>query len=1345
MATNRTTFEHRAVVIAHDRDEARAGLDAVVTGEPVPHAVTGAATATHEPVFVFPGQGTQWPDMATHLLDTSPVFRNAIQNCADALAPHTNWSLLDVLTQQPNTPNLDRVDVIQPTLFAMMTSLTRLWQHHNIQPTAVIGHSQGEIAAAHIAGILTLDDAARIAALRSQALTTLAGTGGMISLSLSEDNTTTLLQPWTDHIWIAALNGPTTTIVAGDTTALDALLHHCEHHGIHARRIAVDYASHTPHIEPLHHQLLDILDTITPQPPQIPFYSTVTGEQITDTTTMTADYWYRNLRHPVRFHPTVTTLINTGHHHYLETSPHPVLTTAINDSNGTALPTLRRNHPHFLTALATAHTNGITPHWHLPAPTTPPAALPTYPFQQQRYWLTPTGDDGDATGLGLAPTDNPLLGAVVEIAADDQLLVTGVLSPQRQPWLADHTVADTIVLPGTALLELTLHTAHHTTHTHLTELTLHTPITLHPTTNTQLQIHLTPPHPTTTHRTITIHTRPQPTPTNPPQPWTHHATGQLSLPAPNEPTEPVSPTEWPPSAEPVELGDLYGRLADLGLDYGPTFRGLRAVWQDRDTIYAEVALPPDTDTTGFGIHPALLDAALHPIAFLAGGQTARLPFSWNDVTLFATEATSVRVQLTAGRHDTYSVRIADQAGAPVAHIGSLALRAVDARQLRAAGGTSSLYHVDWPVVPTPRTGATDLHRTTVDRSDFGLSADETVPRHVVLRCPATPLANVRELLGQLLARTQQWLADERFGASTLIVVTNGAVATGADEDVTDLAAATVWGLVRTAQNENPGRFVLIDTDDEEVIATAITTGEPQLAYRDGRLRIPRLVHSPPGDTPVTLDPDGTVLITGGTGTLGALTARHLVASYGVRHLLLVSRQGPDARNAAELGEELGVDVRIAACDTSNRAELGHLLDSVPTDRPLAAVIHAAGARDDGTLNNLTTAQLETVLRPKVDAAWHLHELTRDMHLDAFVLFSSAAGTLGSPGQANYAAANTFLDALAHHRRSLGLPAHSLAWGLWAPTSDMTRNADHDRVARAGMEPLTAEQGMALLDAALAGGRPHLVPAHLNTAALRVRADAGMLPPLLSRLVRTSPQRAVGSADASSLVHRLTGLDDTEQRRILLDFVRSSAAAVLGHSGPDAVDADRAFKDLGFDSLTAVELRNRLNAATGLQLPATLVFDHPNPAAIATHLHSQLLGSATARTAARATTRADDEPIAIVAMSCRFPGGVKSPEDLWRLVASGADAITEFPTNRGWNLDELYHPDPDRTGRTYARHGGFLHDADHFDPAFFGMSPREALATDPQQRLLLETTWEAFERAGIDPTTLRGFRPVCSPV
>ncbi|WP_129766684.1 SDR family NAD(P)-dependent oxidoreductase, partial [Streptomyces sp. L-9-10] len=634
-------------------------------------------------------------------------------------------------------------------------------------------------------------------------------------------------------------------------------------------------------------------------------------------------------------------------------------------------------------------------------------------------------------------------------------------------------------------------------------------------------------------------------------------------------------------------------------------------------------------------------------------------------------------------------------------------------------------------------GRTETSEPARVYADLAALGEDEVPDLVFAPVPSAE--GPAEATHRALALVRTWLSDDRFGAARLVFVTSGAVAADPDEDIPDLANSPVWGLVRAAQAEHPGRFVLVDVDEPadsvQALLSAVATDEPQLAVRAGEPFAPRLVRARPaeseGSGPGSGFGEGPVLVTGASGMLGGLVARHLVVQHGVRRLVLASRRGQVGALHDEL-TELGAEVAVVACDVADRDAVAALL----AEHPVTAVVHAAGVLDDGVIGSMTPERIDTVFRPKVDAAWNLHELTRELDLSAFVLFSSAAGTFGNPGQANYASANAFLDALAQHRRAAGLPATSLAWGLWADASGMTdelAETDRGRLSRAGVAALSAEEGLRLLDASLALPTAVTVPMRLDLAPLRARPET--VPALLRALVRTA--RPAAAKAEGSLAARISALPEDERLPLLLDLVRTCVAAVLGHASAAEVEPERAFGELGFDSLTAVELRNRLDAASGLRLPATLIFDYPTPLVLAGHLRATLLGGDEAGTATIRAAVAEDEPIAIVGMSCRFPGGVESPEDLWRLVAEGRDAVSDFPDNRGWNVDALYNPDPGHSGTSTVRWGGFLHDAAEFDPAFFGMSPREALAVDPQQRLLLETSWEALERAGIEPRTLRG--------
>ncbi|WP_328454220.1 SDR family NAD(P)-dependent oxidoreductase [Amycolatopsis sp. NBC_00438] len=1294
----RARFEQRAVILGRDRDELRDGLTVLATGMPAPQVVRGSVVPG-KTVFVFPGQGSQWAGMAAELMDASPVFADQIQACGDALAPHVDWSLTDVLRGTEGAPGFDRVDVVQPALWAVMISLATLWRSLGVVPDAVVGHSQGEIAAAYIAGALSLEDSAKVVALRSKAIRAMGGNGGMASIAAPADSLTL-----PEGVGIAAINGPTATVISGDRDALQNLVDASESNGIRARMVPVDYASHSAHIDSLHDELLAVLDGIAPRTSEIAFYSTVEGAPI-DTAGLDAGYWFRNLRQTVLFGQTTGKLAEDGHALFVEVSAHPVLAMGI--EHGTAIGSLRRDDGSWLrmlTSAAEAYVQGAPVRWDTLLHGGRHVDLPTYPFQRQDYWLDSpvTGDPGS---IGQVPAGHPLLGATVTLAGTDGLLATGKLSLATHPWLADHAVNGTVLLPGTAFVELAGHVGRSVHCGHVDELTLEAPLVLAGPDARHLQVVIGAAG-TDGSREVAIHSRPA----DDDEDWVRHASGRVA------PEGGVSagdfPAEWPPAgAEAIDIDGCYDELAAAGYEYGALFQGLVAAWRAGEDLYAEVAVPEDTDVTGFDVHPALLDAALHlAVVDRRGTRGVRLPFSWQGVAVRPTDTRVLRVRLSARADDAVAVSAVDGAGTPVVTVESLLSREAATNDLVAQ---RSLFRVEW--IP-----ATPGHHTT----DYTTLHIE--PSH---HSPTT-------LTHDTLHHLQHHLTHND---TSLLVTTRNAIAAQPHAPL-DLTAAPVWGLIRSAQSEHPDRIILIDLDDNpastRAIPAAVATGEPQLAIRDGHIYTPRL--TPTTAQPAAFNPDGTVLITGGTGTLATTIARHLTTHHNIRHLVLTSRRGPEAPGAPELRDELtalGAHVDIVACDAADRDDLTTLLNRI--EPPLTAVIHAAGVLDDATLENLTPQQLDTVLRPKIDAARNLHELTHN--LDAFVLFSSLAGTLGTPGQANYAAANTYLDALAHHRHTQDLPAISLAWGLWQDATGMTGHLDHTahrRLHHNGISPITTEEGLTLFDTACGSGEALVVPAWFDRAALRAQAAEGEIAPLLRGIVRAPARRVSGTTGASALAQRLSALPESEQDTVLLDLVLGTTAAVLGHASPAAVDPAGAFSGLGFDSLTAVELRNRLSTATGVRLPATLVFDYPNPAALARHLRDLVLGAQRAARVAVAATDLD-EPVAIVGMACRFPGGVSSPEDLWRLVADGGDAIGPFPTGRGWDLAGLYDPDPEHPGTSYTREGGFLYDAGDFDPGFFGMSPREAAATDPQQRLLLETAWEAFERAGIDPDSVRG--------
>ncbi|SCG72044.1 type I polyketide synthase, partial [Micromonospora halophytica] len=936
-------------------------------------------------------------------------------------------------------------------------------------------------------------------------------------------------------------------------------------------------------------------------------------------------YWYENLRGQVRFAPAVADLLGQRFGVFLEVSAHPVLVQPINeivdDADVVVTGSLRRDDGglrRLLTSMAELFVRGVPVDWTGVLPAAAASArveLPTYAFDHQHYWLQ-TADAADATSLGQSPTDHPLLSAVVRLAQSDGAVFTSRLSLRTHPWLADHAIGGVVLFPGTGLVELAVRAGDEVGCPVLDELVTESPLVVPEHGGVRVQVAVGGPDDHGTRPVQVYSLREDGTDV-----WTRHATGVLSA-TPSTGTR-FDFTAWPPpGARRVEVGDLYTDLAERGYAYGPAFQGVRTVWRRGEEVFAEVALPEEHrgDATAYGIHPALLDAALQTgtvAAAVAGTDEqpgrAVMPFAWNGLALHAVGASALRVRVAPGGPDTMTVEAADQTGGPVLTMDSLVLRAVSTDQADAAG-SNSLFQVDWVELPAAAGPPSPSWVAVTTADDVAALSD--APDAAVLE--AVGDGDALAVTSRVLAVVQAWLTAAELDESRLVVATRGAMPAG-DGVVTDPAASAVWGLVRAAQAENPDRIVLLDcdpaTDDgpETVLGAVLASGEPQVATRGTTLSVPRLARvTPAADSPVRFGPDATVLVSG-AGTLGALAARRLVTRHGVRRLVLASRRGRDADGVAELVAELtgqGADVSVRACDLSDRDQVAALLAQ---ERP-HAVVHTAGVFDAGVVGALTPEKLARVFAPKVDAARHLDELTRDLPLDAFIVYSSASSIFMGAGSGGYAAANAYLDGLMAHRRAAGLPGLSLAWGPWQQLTGMADTIDDltlDRMSRregrGGVLGLGSEEGMDLFDAALASGPALLVPVKLDLR--EVRADAatgGGVPHLLRGLVRVGRQSArAASGGDGGLARRLAELAPADQEALLLDLVRAQVAVVLGHSEAGAVRADAAFKDAGFDSLTSVELRNRLREATGLKLPATLVFDYPNAQALARHLRDEL--------------------------------------------------------------------------------------------------------------------------------------------
>ncbi|MER6286768.1 type I polyketide synthase [Streptomyces sviceus] len=1183
LATTRAPLRRRAAVLATGTDGLLAGLRELADGADSPALRKDTARGTAKVALLCTGQGAQRTGMGRELAARYPAFATVFGELCDSFSPLLDRPLREVI-DDPDSDLLHRTDYAQPALFAHEVALHALLADCGVRPDFLVGHSIGELAAAHIAGVLSRADAVRLVAARGRLMAELPAGGAMFAVRAPlADVVKRLEEEPRARVAVAAVNGPESVVLSGDEEAVSALAARL---GRTATRLKVSHAFHSPLLDPMLDAFREVAESVTYHRPSVPVVSTLTGRPEPDAI-RTAEYWVRQARETVLFADAVHWLARTGVTAYVEAGPSAALITAAEECVEPDSGALFTSGAETAVALAELHVHGVPVDWRSVYAGTGARRrpLPTYPFQRQRYWLDVRdqgrGDDGQLVGEAQPDADGP------------GTRYSGALSTARQPWLADHVIGDRVLVPATVFAELAFRAAGADVADgplRLSELVFHEPLVLPASDPVRIQVVADAPD-EAGNRPVTVWARTGTT-------WTRHAGASVAPvgPAPAA----AQDTAWPPAGA-EEVAVDYQRLAAYGHHYGPAFRAVTGLWRRGAETFAEVALRSQeaAEAGSYTLHPALFDAALHAALLAEGPGAARIPLACTGVSVHETGASAARVRLERLGPDEARVTLTGRDGRPLATVESLVTRVMKVRP-------AELYQVAWR--PATEAGHADTEHELLDTADL-------LNRHRREDLPG----RARELVTAVLARVRDRVASTRPGR--LLVLTHHA---GGDDP--DPAQAAVAGFVRSAQSEHPGRIVQVDlrggTLTPAAREAALRTGEPQLALHDGTVLVPRLVTTGPASAPPpALDPDGTVLITGGTGALGASLARYLVAEHGSRHLLLASRSGRTPDWAAELD----ADVRVVACDVSDRSAVDALVESCRP--PLTGVFHLAGVVADGVVDGMTPERVAEVLAPKADAAWHLHEATAGLGLAAFVLYSSAAGVLGRPGQSNYAAANGFLDGLAAYRAARGLPARSLAWGPWttAHHDGMAARVAPNPPAQDEVPAITEREGAELLDSALRTAAPVLVPVPFARAPL-----SGPPLPLLADLrpARPTPAAAAPAADQApgAWRKRLAVAPEADRAGVLAGLLRAELAAVLGFPDADAFPADREFGQLGFDSLTALQFRNRLSAFTRVRLAPTVVLEHPTLEGLSAHLLTALReAGALPEPADTPGTRATDTP------------------------------------------------------------------------------------------------------------------------
>ncbi|MFY1828321.1 SDR family NAD(P)-dependent oxidoreductase [Myxococcus fulvus] len=1390
---------HRLTLVARTRTALEEGLEAFGQGAP-PRAFQSQGVVRQGEAprvgFVFSGQGGFPLGESTRLFEEEPCFREMFERCELAFRARTGSSLVEAMGVAREGAVPPRTEVEQPLLFAFQVSLAALWAAWGIRPDAVVGHSIGEVSAAHLAGALSLDEAMALVVSRSRLMGKTAGRGGMATVATSLERLSPLLAPHGDALSVAALNGPEDIVVSGERAALESLRDSLQAQGIRVRLLNVDHAFHSAQMDAHLAELDDCTRELAPKALVTPLYSTVRGGRVL-ASVLDADHWRANIRQRVLFAPAIQAMLADGCRVFVEVSPHPVLsqplarTLEASGVEGTsALFSARRDrHPRvtMLAALGALHTLGREPSWKGVFPRGGRrVALPSYAWQRERYWFDVA--PGAAPGRG-----HPLLGRAVE-APPGEARFESSLRADRVRLLADHRLYGTVVVAGASMVGMLLEAARAlwgAEGCRVQDVLFLSPIVMEDSEERVFQLAIA------AGGDFRLSTRPASDDAESPR-WTLHATGRLER-SGEAPTavEPLAGLEA--RVEPLpSIERFYEGIDRQGLVLGRQFRWLEAVSRGEREALGRLRLPEVGDgAEDYRLHPGLIDSCFQVLGAVSGFSSieglAFVPIGIDRFVLHGAQRPRLcHLVLRSGtgavdEASTVDLRLLDEAGVVVAEVHGLTIRRAprDTVLRRDTGAAPLLLQVEWQ--PRPLAALASASESTswcllADRGGFA----EALARQLELRGArvevlSSDMDDERRLLERLdalgdAARTRVGVVDLRAldtaaplegvergvglvkllatrGGGTsprLVLVTRGAQATGAEAGSIAVEQSPLWGVGHVVALEHPElRCARIDLDpsgaaeDAALLAQELTRSqhdEDRVAFRASRRLVARLTRArlPRTLRPLPLAADATYLITGGLGGLGLEVARWMV-DRGARHLVLVGRRAPEplAQARVDALRAAGADVTVRHADVSSREEVARVLAECRASMPpLRGVVHAAGVLDDGLLVLQDAARRANVLAPKIQGALHLHLETVESRLDFFVLFSSVSAVFGTTGQASYAAANAFLDALAHHRRANGLTATSINWGPWAEVGMAARlSADASKSwSGFGLGMLAPAAALVSLEGILGADLTQAV-----VVAADGRATKEGLPPFFEVLAprRVEPARAA----APSAV--FAGASPREARARLLSLLQAQAADVLGLSSSSPIDPRRPLQELGLDSLMALQLRNALSAALGRSLPVTLLFDHPSLEQLLDFLGRELpsadaVASEPAPRAVKARRAAADgaEPIAVVGMSCRLPGGVRSPEDYWRLLADGVNAVREVPASR-WALDDWYDADPEVPGKTYSRHGGFIDDIDAFDASFFGISGAEARSMDPQQRMLLELSWEALERAGMAVERLKG--------